>query len=598
MNRVKKPSRGKAPATSFAASRDLYLRLLTWVKPYWRVFMVSIIAMIVFALTEPALPALLKPLLDGSFVEKDPDMIRLMPLILIGLFLLRGAANYVSTVALNWVSNKVVLDLREHMFARLISFPSEFYDNNATGTLISRVVYNVTQVTAAATGVLIVLVRDTLAVIGLLAWMFYLNWKLALFVFLVGPLIVIVVKAISKRLRFLSHGLQTSMGDVTHTLEEAITGNKVVKVYGGQEYEKARFHESANWVRRYEMKIITTSAANVPIVQLIVAAALAAVIYLATSPSAQDQITVGEFVSFFGAMAMLFSPIKRLTSLNEKIQRGLAAAETIFSLLDQPAEPDSGTKALETVKGELRFEHVSFRYTGADHNAVDDFDLTIQPGETVAFVGASGSGKTTLAHLIPRFYQPTSGRILLDGIDTQEVRLADLRRHIALVSQDVVLFNDSVAANIAYGEMAGADAEAIQRAANAAHATEYVSQLPQGIETVIGERGMRLSGGQRQRLAIARALLKNAQILIFDEATSALDNQSERYVQEAIDTLKAGRTTIIIAHRLSTIEKADRIVVLEKGKIVEIGNHAELLARGGTYASLYQLHHARGATVM
>lgn len=591
----KKAKKSASRDASFAESRDLYLRLLRWVKPYWKVFSVAIGAMVIFALTEPALPAILKPLLDGSFVEKDPDMIKLMPLALIALFVLRGITNYVSTVSLNWVSNKVILDLREEMFDRLVSLPSGFYDDNSTGSMISRVSFNVTQVTSTATDVLIILVRDTIAVIGLLAWMLYLDWKLTMFVFLVTPLIVLVVKMISHRLRFLSHRLQSSMGDMTHVLEEAITGNKVVKVYGGQPYEKKRFHHAANWIRRYELKIIATSAANVPIVQLIVAIALAAIVYLATGAAEKNEITVGGFVSFFGAMAMLFSPIKRLTSLNEKIQRGLAAAETIFELIDRKPEPDHGTQELDSVKGEIRFENVSFRYENTEQLALDNVDITIGAGETVALVGASGSGKTTLAHLLPRFYQPSQGRIRLDGVDIQELRLTNLRRNIALVSQDVVLFNDTIAANIAYGDMTNSDITTIQNAADAAHATEFVTTMPDSFNTVIGERGMRLSGGQRQRLAIARALLKNAQVLIFDEATSALDNQSERYVKEAIETLRAGRTTIIIAHRLTTIENADRIIVLDKGKIVEMGKHTALLESKGTYWRLYQTHRGSSA---
>ncbi|OGT19801.1 MAG: lipid A export permease/ATP-binding protein MsbA [Gammaproteobacteria bacterium RBG_16_57_12] len=577
--------------TQEPGTKALYLRLLGYVRPYRGVFSISILAMIVLAATEPAMPALFKPLLDGSFVEKNPDTIILMPLLLVLLFVVRGIASYISTVALAWVSNMVVMDLREQMFAKLLELPGQFYADHPSGTLISKFNYDAIQIRGAATNALVVLVRDTLAVFGLLAWMFYLDWQLTLLFFLIAPVIAFVIKLISLRMRNLSRALQNSMGDMTHTLEEGISGNKVVKVFGGQDYEKGRFSAVANWVRRFEMKIITLAAANVPTVQLIAAAALAIIIYIA---SLKPEMSVGTFVSFFGAMAMLFSPIKRLTGINEDLQRGLAATESLFGLIDSPSEPDTGTRTLEHPRGRIEFRHVSLTYPQTEIPALKNIDLVIQPGETVALVGRSGSGKTSLVGLVPRFYQPGGGQILIDDTDISEVRLDSLRAQIAIVTQETVLFNDSVAANIAYGIRNKVADEQIAQAARAAHAAEFIQQLPGGFNTLVGANGARLSGGQRQRLAIARALLKNAPILIFDEATSALDSESERHIQAALETLKAGRTTLIIAHRLSTIENADRIVVMDQGEIIESGTHRELLAKNGAYAVLHRLQFEHG----
>jgi len=568
--------------------KELYLRLLSHVKPYWRMFALSLVAMVLLAATEPAMPALLKPILDGSFVEKDPTYIRLMPLLLVALFFVRGLAGYVSTVAMSWVAGKLVLDLRNMMFEKLITLPTEYYDDSSSGTLLSKVTYDVSQVTSAATNVLTVLVKDSLAIIGLLAWMLYLNWKLALISLVVAPIIALIVKRISHRLRTLSRSLQRTVGEMTHVLQETIEGARVVRIFGGQSYEKNRFGNIANWVRRYNMKLATASAANVPLVQFIVVIALAVIIYVASLQSAANELTIGGFVSFFGAMAMLFSPLKRLTSINEHLQRGLAAAESVFGLADQESEADTGDTHIGHAKGELTFSDVSFSYPRSSGHALHNVSLTIAAGETVALVGASGSGKTTLVNLIPRFYHPSAGQILLDGIDIKALKLADLRANISLVDQDMVLFNDSVAANIAYGRMGHVDEEQIVAAAEAAHAIEFIQAMPNGLQTEIGENGVRLSGGERQRLAIARALLKDAPILILDEATSALDTHSERHVQAALETLMQGRTTIVIAHRLSTVEKADRIVVLHEGQIVEIGSHAELIGHNGVYARLHR----------
>jgi len=572
--------------------KELYLRLLSHVRPYWRMFAISMLGMVLLAATEPAMPALLKPILDGSFVAKDPTYIWLMPVLLVALFFVRGLAAYVSTVAMSWVAGKLVLDLRNIMFEKLITLPTEFYDNSSSGTLLSKVTYDVSQVTSAATNVLTVLVKDSLSIVGLLALMLYLNWKLALISLVVAPIIALIVKRIGHRLRTLSRSLQRTVGEMTHVLQETIEGAKVVRIFGGQPYEKKRFGDIANWVRRYNMKLASASAANVPIVQFVVVIALASIIYVASIQSAANEFTIGGFVSFFGAMAMLFSPIKRLTSINEQLQRGLAAAESVFSLADQASEPDTGDIRIGRAKGELAFKSVDFCYPRSNGHALHDISLTVGAGETVALVGASGSGKTTLVNLIPRFYHPSAGQILLDNVDIETLKLADLRANISLVSQDVVLFNDSVAANIAYGRIDEASEEQIVSAAKAAHAMEFIRAMPDGLQTQIGENGVRLSGGERQRIAIARALLKDAPILILDEATSSLDTQSERHVQAALETLMTGRTTIVIAHRLSTIENANRIVVLHKGRITEIGNHVELIARNGIYARLHRTQFA------
>jgi subfamily B ATP-binding cassette protein MsbA len=573
-------------------SSQLYLRLLGYVKPYWRVFAVSLLGMVVVAATEPLVPALMKPLLDGTFVQKDQAMMRMVPTVIILIFLVRGLATFIGTYAINWVSNKLVMDLRDAMFRKLLTLPTRYFDDHATGSLISKLTFDVTQVTSAATTVVTIAVRDSIVIVGLLGWLFYLNWKLTLLTLLMAPVIAYIIRVLSRRMRNSSRETQRAMGDVTQVIEESVSAHKVVKLFGGQQYESDRFSEQANWVRRHMMKQTAAAAANVPIVQMVAAVALAVIVYLVTLQSQADETTVGGFVSFIMAMLMLTAPIKRLTGVSEHLQRGLAAAESVFALLDTAGETDSGAQAIGRARGELRFDHVQFAYGTDGRQALRDVTLHIRAGENVALVGASGSGKTTLANLVPRFYAPTGGRIMLDGHDLNDLTLASLRANIALVSQEVVLFNDTLAANIAYGQMREVPEEEIIAAATAAHAMEFIRECPEGMNTLVGERGVKLSGGQRQRIAIARAILKDAPILILDEATSALDSESERHVQAALETLMQGRTTLVIAHRLSTIEKADRIVVLQKGEIAEIGTHRELLAKNGVYAQLHRIQFA------
>ncbi|MBT9540625.1 lipid A export permease/ATP-binding protein MsbA [Thiobacillus sp.] len=570
-------------------SRALYGRLLGYVKPHWRMFALSLVALILTAATEPMLPALFKPLLDQGFVAKDQAFIRWVPVLLLALFVVRGLTSFVSTYCMAWVGSRLVMDLRAAMFDKLMSLPTRYFDQHPSGQLIAQLAFNVTQVTQSATSSLTTLVRDTVTVLGLLGYLLWLNWRLTLIVFALVPLTLWVVRLASKRLRGLSRKAQQNIGDLTQVVDEAVGGHRVVKLYGGETYEQERFRSAANLARAYEMKRVAANAVYEPVIQFIAAIALAVIVYIAAGQASSNTTTVGGFVSFFMAMLLLFAPLKRLTAVNDQLQRGLAAAETIFSMLDQDAERDHGTRTLTRIEGRLAFHDVSLSYPGKHVPALDAIRLDIAPGETVALVGASGSGKTTLANLVPRFYDPDAGVITLDDHDIRDIPLQNLRSHIALVSQDVTLFNDTLGHNIAYGSKRDATADEIRTACIAAHAWDFIQAMPDGLETLIGENGMRLSGGQRQRIAIARAILKNAPILILDEATSALDNESERHVQAALETLMENRTTLVIAHRLSTIERADRIVVLEGGHIVEIGNHAELLGRQGRYAQLHAL---------
>jgi len=568
------------------SSSETYKRLLNQILPYKGYFLVGILAMILLGATEAGIPAGLKPLLDGTFVDKDPSYLFWAPLGIVILFSSRGLFSIISQITFTKISTQLVLDLRQQMFQRLMGLPTTFYDQNISGKLISKLVYDVTQVTQAGTQVLTVLVKDSVTVIALVAYLFWLDWKLSILILVLIPIITTVVHLIGKRIRILNRQLQLFFGEMTHVLEESIKGHKVIKIFGGQKYESLRFGQTAKNIKNHQFKHAVAASIGVPIVELSGAIVLALVVYLGTTKT--DPLSVGEFVAFFAALGLLFSPIKRLTKVNDPLQRGLAAAESVFELLDQHPEKDLGTFEKERADGEITFNNVTLKYPNTNKNALGPINLTIAPQSTIALVGASGSGKTTLANLIPRIYSPSTGEIHLDGINLNTWSLTALRSQISYVSQDVVLFNDSVANNIAYGDEQ--DREGIEIAAKIAGATEFIKSMPEGLDTVIGENGVRLSGGQRQRLAIARAIYANTPILILDEATSALDNKSEAVVKNALEQLRNGRTTIIIAHRLSTIQSAERILVLNEGQIVEDGTHETLIVQNGYYASLINSH--------
>ncbi|HTJ97168.1 MAG TPA: lipid A export permease/ATP-binding protein MsbA [Rhodocyclaceae bacterium] len=574
-------------------SRQLYLRLLSYVRPYWKGFALAMLCMAVGAVAEPFFPILMKSMLDNGFGPNRGAWDWLFyPVAIVSVLLTRSIFGFLGDYAISWVSNHVITDLRRAMFARIVRLPSSYFSDQLSGHLMSRVAYDVNGVASAATTALTTLVKDSVSVIGLLGWLFYLNWKLTLITLSMIPFIALAVQLFSKRLRRIARGVQESQGAISQVLQEAIEGQKIIKIFGGHKHEIERFDAAIKDQRRLNMRGTVAGSGQGPIVQLCVATALAIVIGIALQQAASDEATVGSFVSFITAMMMLLAPLKRLTDINAPIQRGLASAESVFSVVDEKPEVDNGTEELGRSQGLVEFDAVSFTYPGAERAALEEVSLTIRPGESVALVGQSGSGKSTIASLLPRFYHVGSGVIKIDGHALENIKLENLRQNIALVSQDVVLFNDTIAANIAYGLNKEVGIEAIRAAAKAAHALEFIDAQPQGFDTMIGEHGVKLSGGQRQRIAIARALLKDAPILILDEATSALDTESERHVQAALDTLMQGRSTLVIAHRLSTIERATRILVLGHGRILESGTHAELIAKAGAYNNLYRLQHS------
>jgi subfamily B ATP-binding cassette protein MsbA len=570
-----------------------YRRLLSYALKYWKVFSLSIVSMVVVAAMAASFAALMKPLMDDGFINHDADTIQWLPFAVIGIYIVRAIAAFVSTYGVSWIGRNIILELRREMFGNMLQFPKSFYDKATTGELIAKYTFDVEQVANAATKVITILVRDTFTIIGLIAWMFYLNALLAATFVVIGPIIAFMVAIVSKRFRKISTRIQGSMGNISRVLEESIKAQLVVKIFGGIRYESEQFQIVNEHNRRQNLKLIMTSALSTPIIQLIVAFALAFIIYIATHDGMIDSITPGIFTSFMVAMFMLFAPVRQLTTINAELQRGIAAADSVFAFIDQQQEIDSGTHEVEKVDGAVEFSAVNFQYSADSKTVLYDIDLKIRPGQTIAFVGRSGSGKSSLLNLIPRMYDVSSGCITLDGTDINQYTLHNLRKHIAYVGQDIVLFNDTIEHNIAYGALGNYTFEQVEQAATQAHALEFIRAADNGFETIVGERGVMLSGGQRQRIAIARALLKDAPVLILDEATSALDTESERYIQDSLHTLMQNRTTLVIAHRLSTIENADLIVVLADGKIVESGTHAELLQLNNHYAALHKMQFSK-----
>lgn len=572
------------------SNRDLYVRLLSYIRPYWKAFALAVIGMVGTAATEPVFPAIMKYLLDTGFKTQDAQMVWLIPAGILLLFVVRAMLSFCTSYLMTWISTHLVTDLRRHMFAKILLLPTQVFHEQSPGKLISRILYDADNVNQASSNVLVIAVRESLTACALMAYLLYLDWKLTLITMAIGPLMALIIKGFSKRVRAASRASFEAIQTMSHTIEESVGANKVIKVYGGQAQQTARFFGDTERFRRSMMREAVPASAITPITHLTASLAIAIITYLALSKTTgQAGASAGGFASFITAMLLLISPIKQLTSISPLMQRGLAACESVFSFLDTPTENDLGQRELLHANGEIRFEHVHFTYPGSEKAALNDVSFHVAAGQTVALVGASGGGKTTVSGLIPRFYSPTTGRIQIDGIDINDLTLASLRQHIALVSQDVVLFNDTVEANIAYGSHKVCSREEVIAAAKAAYAWEFIEQLPDGLNTRIGEDGAKLSGGQRQRIAIARALLKNAPILILDEATSALDTESERQVQAALATLMKNRSTLVIAHRLSTIEHADHILVLDQGRIVESGTHTALIASGGYYANLNQL---------
>ena len=568
-------------------SAQLYKRLLRYITPYRKAVALVIFTLALTAAMEPMMPALLKPLIDDSLIGKDPDSMVMVPLYLVIIFVIKGFAEYASKVASEWIAHKAIVQLRSEMFAKINRLPLQTHHDYTSGKLLSKITYDVQQVAQSLSQAWIVIIRDTLIILALLGFLFYTSWQMTLAILVIGPFIALIIDRASRMMRQSSKDMQNSMGDITQSLEEGINGHKEIKIYGAEEYEEQRFGERAEQHRQHTMSVVKVAAANVPMVQTLAALAMAGILFMATSLNQQELFSPGEFIAFITAMALIFEPIRRLTNINVVVQRGTAAAESIFELLDQPEETNQGQQTLNKVHGEIAFHQVSFAYPSSENPLFKNLNMTIPAQQTVAFVGGSGSGKSTLANLITRFYTPNKGSIQLDGVDLQQLNLGFLREQIAFVSQNVTLFNDTIAANIAYGQANISDQQ-ITAAAKAAHAWEFIEKLPQGLNTPVGDKGNQLSGGQRQRIALARAFLKNAPILIMDEATSALDNHSEKMVQLAMEQLKQNRTVIIIAHRLSTIESADKIFVFEQGQLLEQGCHAELLARAGHYAKLYQ----------